>query len=189
MPPTAEDDAATHVAGNDLDDAVDRMLSPTLDKRETPKSDEDNEIERMFGDVDLFILPVPEDDGSEVVVGEVEIMVARYDLQGQGYGKALLKAFIWYIMRHHDTIMKEYALGQGIGGVPSLAYLHAKIDKDNAASIALFEGVGFRKVSEEPDYFNCLELRWDVTFERMVKIVEEIEDAQNIREEVYDLAG
>jgi hypothetical protein len=66
---------------------------------------------------------------------------------------------------------------------------HGTNFQDNLACIALFESVGFRKVSEEPDYFHSLELRWDVTFERMVETVEEIEDAQDIREEDYDLAG
>lgn len=142
------------------------------------------EVERMFGDVNLFINRIGEDDGTESIVGELEIMIARKDVQGQGYGKALLKALIWYIMRHHDRIMKEYQEGQGLEYLPNFDYLHCRIGKDNFKSIWLFEGLDFRKINHVPNYFEELELRWDVTMQKRIDVVEEGEEV-GLKEEDY----
>ena len=130
-----------------------------------------DEVLRMFGDVNLFILEVEDDEGNTNLVGELEVMIARKDLQGRGYGKVLLKSFIWYILRHHDRIMAEYGKGKGTETLGMLKYLHCKISDANERSIGLFESVGFRKMSERPNYFGELEFRWDITLERTLAVI------------------
>jgi len=140
----------------------------------------------MFGDINLFILEVEDEDGDINLVGEIEVMIARKDMQGRGYGKVLLKSFIWYILRHHDRIMAEYGIGKGWETVGMLKYLHCKISDANERSIGLFESVGFNKMSEQPNYFGELELRWDITLERMLAVIEDGE-ALGLSEEIYGL--
>ncbi|KAF2474760.1 uncharacterized protein BDR25DRAFT_384121 [Lindgomyces ingoldianus] len=128
----------------------------------------------MIGDVNLFLYGDHEDEdenkttngvnmekGQQAVVGEIEIMIARKDLQGQGLGKSVLSSFLWYIASYLPEILHEYHGSHG--GAKSgghLKYLRVKIDEGNVRSIKLFESVGFRKVSESPNYFKELELRW-----------------------------
>jgi RimJ/RimL family protein N-acetyltransferase len=140
---------------------------------------EDTE-ERMIGDVNLFLfenevnsggiehIEFTEGDAEKnefEVVGELEIMIAQAELQGHGYGTAVLTAFLWYITTNLSKIISEYALSLAVKsiGTTSLKYLRVKIDAENERSIKLFERVGFRKISEIPNYFGELELRWDVT--------------------------
>jgi len=145
-----------------------------------------DEVLRMFGDINLFIVEVENEDGDIDLVGELEVMIARKDMQGRGYGKALLKSFIWYVLRHHDRIMAEYSKGKGLETVGTLKYLHCKIGDANDRSIGLFESVGFQKMSEQPNYFGELELRWDITLERTLAVIEEGE-ALRLSEEIYGL--
>jgi ribosomal protein S18 acetylase RimI-like enzyme len=131
--------------------------------------------DRMIGDVNLFLCEAEdasddEDAGSTPskelprnIIGEVEIMIARTDLHGSGYGKAILLTFLAYILSNLPALLVEYgktldAVGRGC----SLRFLRVKIDGENARSIRLFESVGFRKMSEKVNYFGELELRWDV---------------------------
>lgn len=143
----------------------------------------DDAPETMIGDVNLFLNA--DDDREEEhahwrlihegtkktiqegkmhgVVGEVEIMIARKDCQGKGLGRETLLAFLWYILTSFSGIMNEYHIAHGNGKTGSyLNYLRVKIDSGNARSIKLFESVGFKKVSEKPNYFGELELRWQV---------------------------
>jgi GNAT superfamily N-acetyltransferase len=143
-----------------------------------------DEAERMFGDVNFFINRVREDDGTVSIVGEMEIMIARKDIQGEGYGKALLKALIWYVVRHHDRIMKEYQKGEGLKHLPNLDYLHCRVGRDNFRSIWLFESLDFRKVNEVPNSFEEFEMRWDVTMQKRIDVVEEGEEI-GLKEEDY----
>ena len=131
----------------------------------------------MIGDVNLFLTPHDEDEDDEEeradgkiendrvqgVVGEVEIMIAEKGFQGKGLGKEILLVFMWYVLCSVGEIMKEYREGgdgNGNGKEEScLRYLRVKIDQENVRSIRLFEGVGFKKVTEEADYFGELELR------------------------------
>jgi ribosomal protein S18 acetylase RimI-like enzyme len=133
--------------------------------------------ETMIGDVNLFLYPHEEDDEDEEgeakdasiaaaqkkkVIGEIEIMIARKTNQGQGLGKAVLLSFVWYVVSNLGSLMEEYHASHGVGGSQAgshLEYLRVKIDGNNTRSIKLFEGVGFRKVSETPNYFGELELR------------------------------
>lgn len=121
--------------------------------------------ERMIGDVNLFIV---EDEDQEPVndvvdlIGEVEIMVARKDLHGKGYGKAILLSFLWYILHNLGAMVQEYASPQGSYKQHRLSVFRVKINSSNARSIALFKSVGFSLVSVTPNYFGEVELRLDI---------------------------
>lgn len=126
--------------------------------------------DRMMGDVNLFVVEDDEDAEQDEnkpkdasCIGEIEIMVARADLQGQGMGTSILLTFLWYILTNLDHIVAEYAssLGSKVQMV-NMKYLRVKIDAGNRRSIRLFEKAGFVKVSEEANYFNELELRYAI---------------------------
>jgi RimJ/RimL family protein N-acetyltransferase len=130
----------------------------------------------LIGDVNLFLFEDDDADdevnqrsedgvqGGLKVVGELEIMIAQTNLQGHGYGTAILKAFLWYIISNVSEILSEYAASLPAEPKRTLAlkYLRVRIDAANVRSIKLFEKVGFRKISETANYFGELELRWDV---------------------------
>jgi hypothetical protein len=126
--------------------------------------------DRMVGDVNLFVSEVEdgEAENSNGCVGEVEIMVARIDMQNRGTGTKILLTFLWYVLNQLDAIVGEYSksLGEAVGKARKMEYLRVKIDAGNARSIRLFEKVGFKKVSEKPNYFNELELRYGIPGER-----------------------
>jgi RimJ/RimL family protein N-acetyltransferase len=138
--------------------------APTIEsqKHDTPST--------MIGDVNLFLYPDDEDEDAEegaeehpekaaALIGEIEIMVASPSHQNRGLGHSILLAFLWFITSRLQQITDEYSGGQSKS---YLRYLRVKIDKDNGRSIKLFEKVGFRKVSEEANYFGEVELRWAV---------------------------
>lgn len=132
--------------------------------------------EAMVGDINLFLFELDgeetehyeqsESTGSAKVVGEIELMIACKDLWRHGYGRAALLLFLHYVNRHLSTIMDE---AYGLESTKQLVYLRAKIDQTNAASIALFENMGFKKISPEPNYFGEIELRcadWQIFQQR-----------------------
>jgi RimJ/RimL family protein N-acetyltransferase len=120
----------------------------------------------MIGDVNLFIAENEDDDDAtsdgaamskaKSVIGEVEIMIARKDLHGYGYGRAVLLTFLWYIF----TMLRDMSISPEDDWPGNMRGLRVKIDKANIRSIRLFESVGFRRVSETPNYFGELELRF-----------------------------
>ncbi|KAK7552727.1 N-acetyltransferase [Phyllosticta citricarpa] len=145
----------------------------------------------MIGDVNLFLVEDDEEDGEDEahgaqqqqqqqraaqdegegeaaatavpVIGEVEIMVASKAHQGQGFGYAVLQAFLTYVRRNLDAVLGEFAAS--LGEQPKrarLSYLRVKIGAGNARSVRLFEKLGFVKASETPNYFGELELRLDM---------------------------
>ncbi|KAG8623533.1 hypothetical protein KVT40_008509 [Elsinoe batatas] len=146
---------------------------------------------QMIGDINLFLTPDDSEsaepslpsapDPPQYLVGEIEIMVAVPSARRSGYGRAALQAFIAYIKVHLDEILAEYAAGlsrpeaqgqtNGLDGQHArggagqreveLAYLRVKIGRENTGSIALFEGVGFRKVGEV-NFFGEVEMRRNV---------------------------
>ncbi|KAF2221498.1 GNAT domain-containing protein [Elsinoe ampelina] len=137
---------------------------------------------RMLGDINLFLTPDDSESAEpslpsasnppQYLVGEIEIMIAVPSARRSGYGRAALQAFIAYIKGHLDEILAEYAAGlsraegQGQGQDQGqreveLAYLRVKIGRENTGSIALFEGVGFRKVGEV-NFFGEVEMRRNV---------------------------
>lgn len=127
--------------------------------------------ERMLGDVNLFLSHDDDDseDDSKVpksLIGELELMIAPTDKRRQGYGRAAILAFLYYIARNIDAIVSEYNSHEGVksdktlDGVSSAEKLRlkVKIKKGNQASLTLFESLGFKKVTKEPNYFGELEL-------------------------------
>lgn len=123
----------------------------------------DDSPERIIGDVNLFLVEDDEDEdttltGQTSLVGELEIMIARKDLQNSGYGMTVLLAFMQYIISHLDSICDEYC-SQENGSPARLRYFRVKIGQENARSIRLFERLGFKRTTERANYFGELELR------------------------------
>jgi len=126
---------------------------------------EDDAPHNMIGDINLFLTPDSEEDDDEekqAIVGEIEIMIASKAHQGQGLGREILLMFIWYILRSYSDIVSEYHRNNRNGRSSYIRYLRVKIDHNNLRSVKLFENVGFQKVSDEPNYFGEVELRWEI---------------------------
>jgi GNAT superfamily N-acetyltransferase len=135
--------------------------------------------EAMIGDVNLFISEADDDEGEvesgtehiperdpkkrsgEVtLVGEVEIMIARKEVQGRGYGKAVLLTFLWYIFSCLCTRSdKDTGVGTEDTWRSRMKTLRVKIGYENTRSINLFQSVGFAMTSEKPNYFGELEMQ------------------------------
>lgn len=126
--------------------------------------------ECMVGDVNLFLtddedadedaeLDAGEDvSGPRRVVGELEIMIARREMQGRGLAQEALRAFMGYIEAQLGGIGAEFAGERGM----EVRYLRVRIDKDNVRSLGLFEKVGFVRTRAEPNYFGEVEMRMPV---------------------------
>ncbi|KAH6626914.1 GNAT domain-containing protein [Chaetomium sp. MPI-SDFR-AT-0129] len=156
----------------------------------------------MIGDVNLFLYPYeedPDDDEADdeaespagelaiptACTGEIDIMIASPSHRGQGAGRGAVQAFLQYILRNVEGIMREYvedkgaegeggaegaaegqaegqAEGEGLGEVrvvtpPRLKMLMAKIGQGNEKSLALFKGLGFVQEGEV-NYFGEVKL-------------------------------
>lgn len=122
----------------------------------------------------LFLFPSDDEDEENKkkqdartpVVGELEIMIARPEAQGQGLAHEALQAFIWYISTSLPAILEEYT-HQDEAKESTLSYLRVKIDQENKRSLSLFEKLGF-KHSSGPNYFGEMELRTSVSDARGV---------------------
>ncbi len=117
-----------------------------------------------MGDVNLFLYPYEEEDDLELpsatpefCVGEIDIMIAGQQHRGKGLGRAVVHAFLQYISRHLDGIMREYAEDKDMPTPPGLKLLMAKINQTNANSVALFKGLGFEQEGEV-NYFGEVKL-------------------------------
>lgn len=132
--------------------------SSSLEKSRGVVPKESDAPECMVGDVNLFLRFDDDDDDS--VVGELELMVAEKQNQGKGFGRAALLAFLRYIFSSLDGIVDEFLRAEN-RQVPSkgISYFSVKIGQTNTRSIALFESLGFTKVTLEPNYFGEFELR------------------------------
>jgi len=133
------------------------------------------DVDSMVGDVNLFISLGEDDDDTQHVVGELEIMIAEQTEQGKGYGRAALLAFLRYIVSHESDIVREFgqaATSVGDGDLIQFHHFAVKIGQANGRSISLFESLGFRKTTAAPSYFGEYELRLD-----------------NVNGEVLSLAG
>ncbi|KAG6041146.1 hypothetical protein E4U41_005870 [Claviceps citrina] len=117
--------------------------------------------ERMRGDVNLFIhhdeLADDNDENNNnsttglLLRGEIDVMIADRAHWRRGYGRAAVECLLVYVRRNLETILGEYAAGGGREGA-SMAGLMVKIKEGNAASRALFRGLGFRQ-SGRVNYF------------------------------------
>lgn len=134
-------------------------------------SSESDSSQNMVGDINLFLRI---DDGEEgdappEIVGEIELMIAEKANQGQGFGKAALLTFLRYIVERQAVIIEEFVNAdvqtetvdrlRAARARLGFACLSVKIGQANSRSLALFESLGFRKVSAEPNYFGEFELR------------------------------
>ena len=144
----------------------------------------DDAEEKMLGDVNLFISP--SEDDPNMLIGELELMIAEPAMQGKGYGKLALMAFLRYVVLYEEQILEDYRAWAGCtavtdeNSVPTdyttqqwndnrseraaaqqkrFGYLRARIGKGNLRSLTLFEHAGFELQSREPNYFGELEMR------------------------------
>ncbi|KAK2794057.1 hypothetical protein FQN50_009945 [Emmonsiellopsis sp. PD_5] len=161
---------------------ITNINTTTSSTTSTPITLEDPNVDApaaMLGDVNLF-LRVDEDDGDEdvgegdgegstkaVVVGEIELMIAEKGNQGKGYGRAGLLCFLKYVADNEGGIVRGFmaslssssSFSSSAAGGDRLGYLVAKIGAENTRSLALFESVGFQRISEKPNVFGEVELR------------------------------
>ena len=160
----------------------DRHHAVSIDRAEARL---EHDIDAMVGDVNLFIsnLHIEDEDHFRrdnaiarlvdttklvhVVVGELELMIAERSQQRKGYGKAALVLFLNYIMCNEQQILEEFSRDAGPRAArtgsssPPLQFdfFSVKIGSANHRSLALFEGLGFRMTSAQPNYFGEYELR------------------------------
>lgn len=135
------------------------LNSTSLSTTTTTITEQDDTPDRMLGDVNLF-LRFDEDDNK--IIGEIELMIAEKQNQRRGFGRAALISFLRYIIDHESEIVDEFLSQQQQQGkqqTARLSCLSVKIGQSNARSLALFESLGFRKVSDRPSYFGEFELR------------------------------
>ncbi|KAF8464619.1 GNAT domain-containing protein [Kalaharituber pfeilii] len=159
------------------------VLPPPEPEKEAVIAEVDDPPENMIGDINLFFFDndseddedtdgeededdINEDDESaeEIdsplrITGEVEIMIARRQNQGRGLGKATLLLFLAYVLRNREAVVADVCK-TGKKGI--LSKLCVKIGQKNVRSIALFEGIGFRKRKEKTNYFGEYELYVDL---------------------------
>ncbi|KAA8905551.1 GNAT domain-containing protein [Sphaerosporella brunnea] len=126
---------------------------------------------RMVGDINLFLFEEALDDedgafvpdrgyhGKRQLVGELELMIARKEYQGQGIGRAAVLLFLWYVVVHREEIIAEHRGAEDFEGV--LRQLRVKIHHTNTRSIRLFESLLFKHASQEPNYFGEIEMVLD----------------------------
>ncbi|KIX00349.1 uncharacterized protein Z518_10488 [Rhinocladiella mackenziei CBS 650.93] len=122
------------------------------------------DLDSMIGDVNLFISTTEDGCDTQIVIGELELMIAEHGEQNKGYGRAALLAFMNFIIRHEPDLLAEYHAPQSLGtNMQPTAFDHfaVKIGATNSRSIALFESLGFNKTSTLPSYFGEYELRLD----------------------------
>ena len=113
----------------------------------------------MIGDVNLFIsIDQHDTEDTEVLVGELELMIAEKTQQGRGLGRAVLVAFLQFVVEHEVGIVDEYCGGRQVNCGSKFDYLRVKIGKDNERSLRLFAGLGFTQVGEA-NYFGEVEMR------------------------------
>ncbi|KAF3937643.1 hypothetical protein ABW19_dt0209732 [Dactylella cylindrospora] len=129
----------------------------------------------LVGDINLFLSDDDEDDEeasepSEVtrkgIIGEVELMIARIDYQGQGFGKIAIAIFIIYILRQKQEIISQ---DKAFKDQRYLKHLRVKIGKENERSLGLFQKLGFKKCTDTPNYFGEWELRLEIQNQEVVE--------------------
>jgi methionyl-tRNA synthetase len=118
--------------------------------------------DKTRGDINFFLYPYDTVDDSvtdpNVLVGEVDIMIAATEHRGRGTGQAAVRALLVYIQRNLSAILKEYGGSDGC----ELRGLMVKLKEGNHASRALFERLGFQQKGEV-NYFGevTLMMSWD----------------------------
>jgi RimJ/RimL family protein N-acetyltransferase len=156
--------------------------------------EKDDAPDRMIGDVNLFLYEDEEqasDDAEangqitaksnrvNVIVGELEIMLAHKPARGQGLAQEVLLAFMWYIVTSLTRILEEYHAGSEAEAC-HMKYMRVKIDQHNVQSLALFQRLGFKKIGEEPNYFGEVEMRM-----QMEDVKQKVGERKNMKRLVY----
>ncbi|OIW30251.1 hypothetical protein CONLIGDRAFT_360420 [Coniochaeta ligniaria NRRL 30616] len=116
--------------------------------------------DRMVGDINFFIYPSDDDseESRHLYEGEVDIMIADEANRSKGFGRAAVTALLYYIARHSEAIMNEYANGLQPPVVAGrLVLVMARIKAENAGSIALFRSLGFEQRGEV-NYFGEIKM-------------------------------
>lgn len=110
----------------------------------------------MIGDVNFFLYldDEDEDSASDVLIGEIDVMIAAKEHRGKGYGEAAVRNLLVYIETHMNAILQEYEQGRQ---TKSLRALMVKIQQGNRGSRALFEKLGFAQVGDV-NYFGEVKL-------------------------------
>ncbi|CAK7273045.1 hypothetical protein SEPCBS119000_005444 [Sporothrix epigloea] len=99
---------------------------------------------QMVGDINLFLTPFQDEDGLENgFAGEIDVMIARVDDRGKGYGRAAVSAFLYYILQRQLKAILAEASSTSPCTPAILRLLTVKIKATNAASIRLFSSFGF----------------------------------------------
>jgi len=137
------------------------VVIPSAASSEFVIATQQDKPEAMAGDVNLFLDDFEEEEGDIArkeaprrIIAEVELMIAEKARQGQGLGRAALLVFLRYVLGHREEVVAARC-GDEHG---ELVALRVKIGKENTRSIDLFEGTGFVKISQKPNYFGELEL-------------------------------
>lgn len=139
----------------------------------------------MVGDVNLFITTdYDETSEKDVLVGELELMVAEKSAQGKGLGRAAIVAFLQYVVAHEEAIVAEYRAANETVQKQKLDYLRVKIGKDNERSLKLFASLGFSQFGPV-SYFGEIELRRTMRHDGVREMRERfsLEEAREIRYE------
>lgn len=136
-------------------------------------SGQQQDHEPIIGDVNLFLVVNEEDSGDVSLAGEIELMIAEKQFQGQGLGRAALLVFIRYILQHQSEILKEYfAVSRELCMQDTLHYFRVKINSSNERSLRLFEDIGFKRVGDSPSYFGEWELRAKFSIDEIHMLME-----------------
>lgn len=125
----------------------------------------------MIGDVNFFLYPDDSEDeeanpaegDAQLLIGEVDVMIASKDDRGKGYGEGAVRGLLLYLQRHLFEVLSEYGSGSDSGKKGQQARLKSlmvKIKESNAGSRALFEKLGFKQQGEV-NYFGEVKLVTD----------------------------
>ncbi|KAL4754162.1 hypothetical protein BDW72DRAFT_190305 [Aspergillus terricola var. indicus] len=164
---------------NDADKLTFIICLPAASERDNGNlslTDEDDSPAHMIGDINLFLrVEEDEEDGDKEknpsnpqIIGEIELMIAEKKDQGRGFGKAALLAFLKYVLGREREVLEEFVAGDEEAKkvmdkekVKELKFgaLSVKIGQANERSLKLFEGLGFKKIGDSPNYFGEWELR------------------------------
>jgi RimJ/RimL family protein N-acetyltransferase len=139
-------------------------VEATIGEPERLLWEQNDSPDAMVGDVNLFLNDFDDEDVSTEtaahtpvrLIGEINLMIARREVRRMGLGKSALCTFLSYVRANRDAVVKE--LESAKGAKCELVGYQAKIDKENEASIKLFESIGFKKAKDEPNYFGEVEM-------------------------------
>ena len=150
---------------------------PSNEAEDLHQQTQEEEINSMIGDVNLFVLTNEEESGDVSLVGELEIMIGLKSNTRRGLGRAALLVFMAYVSRHEEEILAEYfSVPREVAETGRFDYYRVKIGETNMRSICLFESLGFKKTEDFPSFFGEFELRHGhLKIEYMDKMLEERE--------------